>query len=54
MKIVIVGGGIVGAALARLLEENGADDTMFETGSGATAASYGWFNDSFFLDPDHF
>lgn len=54
MKIVIVGGGIIGAALARSLVTSGADVTLIEAGGGATPASFGWVNASFFLNPDHF
>ncbi|WP_299731378.1 FAD-dependent oxidoreductase [uncultured Tateyamaria sp.] len=54
MKIVIVGGGIIGAALARSLCTAGADVTLFEGAPGATPASFGWVNASFFLTPEHF
>ena len=54
MNIVIVGGGIIGAALAHKLTRAGADVTVFEAGAGATSASFGWVNASFFLNPDHF
>lgn len=54
MKIAIIGGGIIGAALARHLNRAGADVTVFDTGPGATQASFGWVNASFFLNEDHF
>ena len=54
MKIVIVGGGIIGAALAHKVSRAGADVTVFEGAPGATPASFGWVNASFFLTPDHF
>ncbi|WP_299374565.1 FAD-dependent oxidoreductase [uncultured Tateyamaria sp.] len=54
MKVVIIGGGIIGAALAHRLIRDGADVTVLDAGLGATAASFGWINASFFLDDDHF
>lgn len=54
MKIAIVGGGIIGAALARALVVAGADVTVFEGAPGATVASFGWVNASFHLNDDHF
>lgn len=54
MKVVIIGGGIIGAALARHLRAENADVTVIEMGTGATAASFGWINASFYLDEDHF
>ncbi|MEO9684994.1 MAG: FAD-dependent oxidoreductase [Tateyamaria sp.] len=54
MKIVIVGGGIIGAALAQTLQSSGAQVTVFEGAPGATHASFGWVNASFYLNNDHF
>ena len=54
MKIVIVGAGIIGAALAHRLTQEGAEVTVIGAGAGATPASFGWINASFFLDDDHF
>jgi glycine/D-amino acid oxidase-like deaminating enzyme len=54
MKVLIIGSGIIGAALARHLGSAGADVTVMEAGAGATAASFGWINASFYLDQDHF
>ena len=54
MKIVIIGGGIIGAAIARSVVTAGCDVTVIEAGGGATSASFGWVNASFFLNPDHF
>ncbi|WP_299150049.1 FAD-dependent oxidoreductase [uncultured Tateyamaria sp.] len=54
MRVIIIGGGIIGAALARHLVEGGADVTVLEGGGGATPASFGWVNASYFLNPDHF
>ncbi|WP_420012206.1 NAD(P)/FAD-dependent oxidoreductase [Tateyamaria sp.] len=54
MKVVIIGAGIIGAALARSLSTSGADVTVMSSGVGATAASFGWINASFYLDADHF
>lgn len=41
MKVVIVGGGIIGAALARHNYAADADVTVIEAGPAATAASFG-------------
>lgn len=55
MRIIIVGGGIIGAALARGLCDAGADVLVFDSGAaGATGASFGWINASFYLDDHHF
>ena len=54
MKVAIIGGGIIGAALARALNTAGADVTVFESAPGATHASFGWINASFYLNADHF
>ena len=54
MKVVIVGGGIIGAALARYLVGQGADVLVINAGGGATAASFGWVNASFYLNEDRF
>ena len=54
MKVAIVGGGIIGAALARFLRDAGAEVTVLDTGSGATAASFGWLNASFYQGTHHF
>ena len=57
MKIVIVGAGIMGAVLAYQLTRRGADVTVLEAGQpggGASAATFGWINASFFADDDHF
>lgn len=54
MKVTIIGGGIIGAALARVLSTAGADVTVFEGAPGATHASFGWVNASFYHNADHF
>jgi D-hydroxyproline dehydrogenase subunit beta len=54
MKVVIIGGGIIGAALAHNLLRAGADVTVIAVGIGATGASFGWINASFYLDAAHF
>ncbi|MEM8654637.1 MAG: FAD-dependent oxidoreductase [Pseudomonadota bacterium] len=54
MKTIIIGGGIVGAAIAHQLRARGGEVVVFDTGPGATAASFGWVNASFFLNEDHF
>ncbi|MEP1538264.1 MAG: FAD-dependent oxidoreductase [Paracoccaceae bacterium] len=57
MRVIIVGGGIIGAALAYQLDKDGAEVLIIEgraLGSGATAASFGWINASFYLNEHHF
>ena len=54
-RIAIVGGGIVGAALALRLARAGAAVTVIDAGiAGASAASFGWINASFHHDAAHF
>ncbi len=56
-RIVIIGGGIIGAVLALQLSRQKAQVTVLDASApaqGATAASFGWINASFFLDHDHF
>jgi len=54
-KIVIVGGGIIGAMAAFQLAKRGAGVTIIDAGLGrATDASFGWVNASFFLSDDHY
>ena len=50
MKVIVIGAGIVGAAVADQLALNGADVTVLEQsapGSGASGKSFGWINASF-------
>lgn len=54
MHVVIIGGGIIGATLAHRLGTAGARVTVIEGGPGATPASFGWVNASFYLNDDHF
>ncbi|MEL6807338.1 MAG: FAD-dependent oxidoreductase [Pseudomonadota bacterium] len=54
MHVVIIGGGIMGAALAHRLGGAGARVTVIEGAAGATPASFGWINASFYLNDDHF
>ena len=54
--IVIVGAGILGACLAFRLSGSGVQITVIEgalPASGASGASFGWINASFFANPDH-
>lgn len=55
--ILVIGGGIIGAALACRASGTGARVTVLEAGGIAGAASgrsFGWINASFFADHDHF
>jgi glycine/D-amino acid oxidase-like deaminating enzyme len=50
MKIIVIGAGIVGAAIADRLSHEGADVTVLERakpGAGASGNSFGWINASF-------
>lgn len=54
-KVIVVGGGIIGAVSAYHLAKAGAEVTVLDAGgANATRASFGWINASFFLDADHF
>ena len=54
-RVVIVGAGVIGAACAFRLAEQGHAVTVIDGGGGqATAASFGWLNASFYLDEAHF
>ncbi|WP_436399428.1 NAD(P)/FAD-dependent oxidoreductase [Roseobacter sp. S98] len=57
MKVIVVGAGILGAVTAWHLAKAGADVTVIDAGQpahGASGASFGWINASFFADEDHF
>lgn len=54
-NVIIVGAGIIGAAVAYQLQSQGAQVTVVHDGRArATDASFGWINASFFLDHAHF
>jgi D-hydroxyproline dehydrogenase subunit beta len=56
-KIVIIGAGLIGAALAFRLSREGAAVTVVEAGLPAQAASgrsFGWINASYSLSDQHF
>ncbi|MEL7252948.1 MAG: FAD-dependent oxidoreductase [Pseudomonadota bacterium] len=54
-SVIIVGAGIIGAAVAYRLSRAGARVTVLDAGhAGATAASFGWINASYFLNEDHY
>ncbi|MEL7012926.1 MAG: FAD-dependent oxidoreductase, partial [Pseudomonadota bacterium] len=54
-SLIIVGAGVIGAAVAYHLARAGARVTIVDAGhAGATAASFGWINASFFLTEDHY
>ena len=53
-RVIIVGAGIIGAALAYQLARAGRTVTVIGGGHAtATGSSFGWINASFFLDEDH-
>ncbi|MEL6648886.1 MAG: FAD-dependent oxidoreductase [Pseudomonadota bacterium] len=53
--IIIVGAGIIGAAVAYNLARAGAQVTVVDAGqAGATGASFGWINASYFLNEEHY
>lgn len=58
MKTIVIGAGIIGAAIACRLAEQGAEVQVVEAAaapaSGATGCSFGWINASFHLDESHF
>ena len=56
-RIIIIGAGLIGAALAYRLTEAGAAVTVIEAAqpaSGASGASFGWINASFCHSAAHF
>lgn len=56
-RFLILGAGIMGAALAHRLARDGASVTVIEAlapAVGASGRSFGWVNASFFLSEDHF
>lgn len=56
-RVLIVGAGIIGAAIAERLASSGNDVVVVDAsapGGGATGASFGWINASFYADPTHF
>lgn len=55
-QIIIIGAGIIGATLAYRLAGEGREVTIVDQGSpagGATGATFGWLNASFYLDDGH-
>ncbi|PIE13334.1 MAG: fructosyl-amino acid oxidase [Rhodobacterales bacterium] len=56
-RVIIIGAGITGAAIAFALSQRGAEVTVVEAGQIAGAASgqsFGWINASFYADAAHF
>lgn len=54
MKGVVIGAGVIGAAMGRALARGGADVTVLDAGvAAASPASFGWINASFYHDADH-
>jgi glycine/D-amino acid oxidase-like deaminating enzyme len=57
MKTLILGAGVIGAAIAFQLSRRGHEVTILEAGTiggGASGRSFGWINASFHLSPEHF
>lgn len=58
MRVIIVGAGIIGSALAYRLASRGQRVIVVEAGQSAggeaTGASFGWLNASSFADTAHF
>lgn len=53
--VIVVGAGIIGAAIALALARSGARVRVVDAGlGGATGAAFGWINASFHLGPAHF
>lgn len=55
MRVLVIGGGVVGVSLSRRLAEGGAAVTLVEAGmpgAGTSATSFGWVNASSKLDYD--
>lgn len=54
-SIIIIGAGVIGAAVAYQLTRQGAQVTVLDAGhAAATEASFGWVNASYFLNEEHF
>lgn len=57
MKVIVIGAGVIGSLTAYHLARSGADVTVIDAlgpASGASGASFGWINASFYLDAPHF
>ena len=55
--VIVIGAGVIGAAIAHRLAGAGSDVTVIDAGLAAGAASgrsFGWINASFHLDEHHF
>ncbi|MCF2872830.1 FAD-binding oxidoreductase [Octadecabacter sp. G9-8] len=54
MKVIVVGSGVIGAAIAFQLSKAGADVTVVDAGTPAASdTSFGWINASFYADTAH-
>ncbi len=54
-RILIIGGGVIGTAIACHAQAGGAQVTLIDAGAPrASDASFGWINASFYLSHDHF
>lgn len=57
MQIVIIGAGVIGAAIAYNLTRGGHSVTIMDgqgIGAGASGRSFGWINASYFLNEAHY
>lgn len=55
-QVIIVGAGLIGCSIALRLAEAGKQVTVVDQagpGAGASGASFGWINASFYADGDH-
>ena len=54
-KVIVIGAGIIGASAAYQLQKAGAHVTVVDAGhAGATGASFGWINASFFENDEYY
>src|SRR5450631_2124374 len=56
-RVVIAGGGIMGASIAWHLARRGAEVTLLEKqkpGAGATGDSFAWINSTYSKQPQHY
>ena len=57
VKVIVIGAGVIGALTAYKLAQAGAEVTLIDgrgPAAGASGASFGWINASFYLDEVHY